>query len=213
MNGTEIRVLLIDDDEDSYVLTLDLLEEATAARFDLEWIDTYEVGLEVVAQNGHDVCLLDYNLGERNGLELLHDAVDAGCSTPIIMLTGQGDHEIDLLAMKAGAADYLPKDHLRSELLERSIRYALERHQANEMRDELIARLEKALAHVKTLSGLLPICANCKKIRDDKGYWNQIENYLREHSGVEFSHGLCPECGEKLYPEYYQAIDEQPESD
>ena len=64
--------------------------------------------------------------------------------------------------------------------------------------------LQKALAKVKTLSGLLPICSNCKKIRDDKGYWNQIEAYIRDHSEADFSHGICPECAKKLYPEFYK---------
>ncbi len=61
-------------------------------------------------------------------------------------------------------------------------------------------KLQDALAQIKTLSGMLPICAGCKKIRDDKGYWNQIESYIRKHSEVEFSHGLCPECARRLYP-------------
>ena len=73
-------------------------------------------------------------------------------------------------------------------------------------RDKLIAELRKALAHVKKLSGMLPICASCKKIRDDKGYWNQIETYIAEHSEADFSHGLCPDCLKKLYPEYYDEI-------
>ena len=64
-----------------------------------------------------------------------------------------------------------------------------------------VTELEKALADVKTLSGLLPICANCKKIRDDKGYWSSVEQYLGAHTGAEFSHGLCPDCMQKLYPE------------
>jgi hypothetical protein len=65
-------------------------------------------------------------------------------------------------------------------------------------------KLKDALAEVKTLSGMLPICANCKKIRDDKGYWTQIEAYIRDHSEVEFSHGICPKCQKKMYSEYYE---------
>jgi hypothetical protein len=65
----------------------------------------------------------------------------------------------------------------------------------------LIRELQEALTMVKLLSGLLPICASCKKIRDDKGYWTQIEFYIRDHSEAEFSHSLCPECMKKLYPE------------
>jgi PAS domain S-box-containing protein len=77
-----------------------------------------------------------------------------------------------------------------------------ERKQAEEEREKLILQLQKALDEVKQLSGLLPICASCKKIRDDKGYWNQIESYIYDHSEAEFSHSICPECFKKLYPEY-----------
>jgi hypothetical protein len=75
--------------------------------------------------------------------------------------------------------------------------------QTEKEKSETIVKLNKALEEVKTLSGFLPICASCKKIRDDKGYWNQIEAYISEHSAAEFSHGICPECIEKLYPDIY----------
>ncbi len=83
-----------------------------------------------------------------------------------------------------------------------SIGVALMRKQAEEERERLIAELQKALSEVKTLSGLLPICASCKSIRDDKGYWKQIESYIKDHSEAEFSHGICPDCIKKLYPEF-----------
>ena len=76
----------------------------------------------------------------------------------------------------------------------------IERKQYEEERDNLISELQQAMSEVKMLSGLLPICASCKKIRDDKGSWNQIESYIQDHSEAEFTHGLCPECAEKLYP-------------
>jgi PAS domain-containing protein len=75
-------------------------------------------------------------------------------------------------------------------------------HLAEEERGRFICELQDALAKVKTLSGLLPICSACKNVRDDKGYWNQIEVYIRDHSEAEFSHGLCPSCTERLYPEF-----------
>jgi hypothetical protein len=78
-----------------------------------------------------------------------------------------------------------------------------ERRRAEQEREKVIVELQQALAHVKKLSGLLPICASCKKIRDDKGYWQQIEAYIRDHSEAEFSHGLCPVCAKKLYPELF----------
>jgi PAS domain S-box-containing protein len=76
--------------------------------------------------------------------------------------------------------------------------------QAQHQRERLILELQEALAKVRTLSGLLPICASCKKIRDDKGYWEQIEVYIRDRSEAEFSHGICPECAQKLYPDFYK---------
>jgi hypothetical protein len=79
-----------------------------------------------------------------------------------------------------------------------------EHKQAEEERERLILELQEALSQVKTLSGLLPICASCKKIRNDEGYWEQMEIYISEHSEVDFSHGICPECAQKLYPEYYK---------
>jgi len=78
-----------------------------------------------------------------------------------------------------------------------------DRRRAEEELEKLVGQLQEALAKVKTLSGLLPICASCKKIRDDKGYWTQVEVYVREHTDAEFTHGICPECAARLYPEYY----------
>ena len=85
-----------------------------------------------------------------------------------------------------------------------SIGVALMRKQAEEERERLISKLKKSLSEVKILSGLLPICASCKNIRDDKGYWNQIESYIRDHSEAEFSHSLCPDCAKIVYPELYK---------
>ncbi len=83
------------------------------------------------------------------------------------------------------------------------VRDISERKKAEEERERLIRELQDSLSEVKVLSGLLPICASCKKIRDDKGYWRRIEAYISSHSGAEFSHGICPECAKKLYPDYF----------
>jgi len=79
-----------------------------------------------------------------------------------------------------------------------------ERKLAEQEREKLIAELQTALQKVKLLSGLVPICAGCKKIRDDKGYWNQLEEYIEDHSQAIFSHGLCPECMKRLYPDFVE---------
>ena len=81
-----------------------------------------------------------------------------------------------------------------------------ERKQAETSREEMIVELQQALHNVKQLSGLIPICASCKKIRDDKGYWNQIEAYIKDHSDADFSHGICPDCMQQLYPDLYKKM-------
>jgi ABC-type amino acid transport substrate-binding protein len=94
---------------------------------------------------------------------------------------------------------YLKREVARKTL---SLRAEIkERMQAEEEKEKLIVELQKALDEVKTLGRLLPICASCKKIRDDKGYWNQLESYIQEHTGTAFSHGICPDCAKKLYPD------------
>ena len=134
MNETPLEVLLIDDDEDYFVLIEDLLSEINGQKYTLNWVPNFQSGLSALCRNGtyekvFDVCLLDYNLGGPTGLELLRKAIAEGCKTPIIMLTAQGDHEIDVEAMRIGAADYLSKRKTDSDLLERSIRYTLDRAQ------------------------------------------------------------------------------------
>jgi signal transduction histidine kinase len=125
-----LRVLIADDDEDDYILTRDLLLRIGRPRFQLDWTPSYEAALQAIELNQHDVYLFDYHLGHADGLELLREALARGCKAPIILLTGNDDWETDVQAMKAGAADYLVKGHLDARLLERSIRYALERTRA-----------------------------------------------------------------------------------
>ncbi|MBF0101000.1 MAG: diguanylate cyclase, partial [Desulfobacterales bacterium] len=125
-----IHILLIDDDEDDFVLTRNLLAKAVVFRFELDWASTYEDGIQAIIQDKHDLYLVDYRLGKQSGVEILKESILSGCQKPIIMLTGQGDIDVDLEAMKSGAADYLNKRSLNSELLERSIRYAIGRKQA-----------------------------------------------------------------------------------
>ena len=125
MNNQPIKVLLIDDDEEDYILTRYIFDEFKDHQFTLDWLDNFADGLRAFDENRHDIYLVDYRLGERTGLELLREAIKAGCAAPIILLTGQGDKEIDFQAMQAGAADYLVKGELTAPLLERAIRYSL----------------------------------------------------------------------------------------
>lgn len=136
------RILLIDDDEDDYLLTRELLGEIFGGRLRLDWARNWDAALAAIGQQRHEVYLVDYRLGERTGLELVREAVERGCSAPFIVLTGQGSREIDLEAMRAGAMDYLVKGEITAPLLDRSIRYSIERHRA-ERRLAEIAQLDQ----------------------------------------------------------------------
>ncbi len=144
MNNSLIKVLFIDDDEDDYILTRYWFNEFQVLNCELEWVNNYEVARSAIARHQHDIYLVDYRLGPHNGLELLREGITNGCSSPIILLTGQGDWEIDIEAMKAGAADYLEKSQLTAPLLERSIRYAIERKQTEQKIREQAALLDVA---------------------------------------------------------------------
>jgi len=200
------RVLLVEDDEDDYVIACALLGEIEHTTYQIDWARTVAEGIDALSRNVHDVALVDFALGEHTGVELVAQARACGFTGSVVMLTGQSDRETDLAAMRAGAADYLLKTHLSAPLLERAIRYNVLRRRAEQERERLIAELRDAVTRIRTLQGLLPICSACKKIRDDHGYWNQIEEYLRKHSEAEFTHSLCPECLERLYPEAARAM-------
>ncbi|WP_437649388.1 response regulator [Sorangium sp. So ce362] len=126
MNDSEIKVLLVDDDEVDHLVTRRLLREVSRTRYDVTWVSTSDEALEALLAGGYDVCLLDFRLDARTGLEVVHEANRLGCAIPIIMLTGVGDEEIDMAAMSAGAADYLVKGRFDAQILERTIRYAIE---------------------------------------------------------------------------------------
>ena len=130
MDECTLNVLLVDDDENYYLISRDLFANIERVKFELEWASTYDVALEAIRSNRHDVYLFDYRLGDRDGLELLREVIADECKAPIIMLADREDHEVDIEAMKSGAADYLVKDGLDAALLERSIRHAIERKRA-----------------------------------------------------------------------------------
>ena len=138
-----IRVLLVEDDEDDYRLTRELLAEVPGYRIELDWAESYEAGLSALARRAHDVCLLDYRLGECTGLDLLRRAAAEDYGIPFIVLTGYSAFELDVEAMRAGAADYLLKDRIDAAALERAIRYTLERKRDR----EALANFNQLLEH------------------------------------------------------------------
>ncbi|XHX80091.1 MAG: EAL domain-containing protein [Stenomitos frigidus ULC029] len=149
MCSRTVNVLLVEDDEEDYLITRSLLSQIKQVTFALDWVVTYEAALESIANHQHDVYLVDYRLGPRDGLEFLQAALTNGCRTPIILLTGQSNEDLDLAAMKAGAADYLVKGQIDASLLERSIRYAIERNHALEALHKSEAQLDGILGSLK----------------------------------------------------------------
>lgn len=145
MSLPPVQILLIDDDEDDFILTRDLLRRpGLTTRYELTWVPGYEAARAALASGRFDLCLLDYRLGAHTGLELLQETQTLPQRPPIILLTGQGDPTVDLAAMEAGAVEYLLKAELTAEGLDRAIRYALERRKTEERlrRDrDLISRI------------------------------------------------------------------------
>jgi len=130
LNNEPWKILLVEDDEDDYLITRDLLEEIKSQPATLQWVLDPEAALEAMAASAYDVVLMDYRLGEHDGIDVLREAIARGFQDPIILLTGQGGHDIDLEAMAAGAADYLVKGQINAPLLERAIRHVLIREEA-----------------------------------------------------------------------------------
>ena len=126
----KIRALLIDDDQGDFVFTKGLLSQITHPIIELDWVPTFEEGQDAIAKGEYDIYLVDYFLEDRTGLDLLREAARHQLQAPVIMLTGRGNHDVDLEAMRAGAADYLVKGQIEPEDLERAIRYALDRTEA-----------------------------------------------------------------------------------
>ena len=159
MSDDHLRVLLVDDDEEDALLTKELLAESEHERFLIDWVATYEAAVEAIARDSYDVCLVDYYLGVHNGLDVLRSAHESECRSPIIMLTGLDNREVDVEAMREGAADYLVKNQLTSELLERTIRYTIQRTHTEEAlqkaHDELELRVQERTAEIVRANVLL----------------------------------------------------------
>ncbi|MEW6660040.1 MAG: response regulator [Thermodesulfobacteriota bacterium] len=196
MNETPITLLLVDDNAEDVFFTRRMLEKSAGRfHFQIDHCPNLTDALDYLAGPKPDVVLLDLGLPESFGLETLERVLEAAPNLPIVVLTGLADEELGIKAVQRGAQDYLLKGQVHMDLLVRSLRYAIERKQ-------MVTELQEALSQVKILRGLLPICAKCKSIRNDQGFWQQIETYLKERSEAEFSHCICPACLKELYPEF-----------
>jgi CheY-like chemotaxis protein len=192
-----MRVLIAEDDSISRRLL-----EATLAKWDYEPVVTAD-GEEAWEALQRDptlgLAILDWMMPKLDGVEVCRRVrARPGFSPPyLILLTAKGRREDTLVGLEAGADDYITKPFDRDELRARlgvGVRMVTLRQQLADR----VRALEDALTRVHQLQGLLPICAYCKKIRNDRNYWQQVEGYITEHSGAQFSHGICPDCYERV---------------
>lgn len=177
--------------------------------------------IDLTRELNPDVVMMDIEMPKMDGIEACRQ-IQACCPRPVVIMTAYETSGLVSRASSAGAGAYLVKPPNGREI-DRAIAIATARFndmqelrrlnrelvQINQVKESLIKELQEALSNIQTLSGLLPICSSCKKIRDDTGYWHQVEDYIRSHSDTEFSHGLCPDCLKKLYPEFADEVLEQ----
>ena len=196
MSEPPIKLLLVDDNAEDVFLTRRMLENSAGRfQFQIDHCSNLTDALDYLAGPNPDIVLLDLGLPDSLGLETLERVLAVAPNLPIVVFTGLSDEDLGIKAVQKGAQDYLVKGQVNLDLLVRSLCYAIERKQ-------MVIDLQEALSQVKILSGLLPICAKCKAIRNDQGSWQQIESYIKERSEAEFSHCICPVCLKELYPEF-----------
>jgi CheY-like chemotaxis protein len=198
-DSPHIKVLIIEDNDDHSELICRILSKAENIYFDTECAGLMSAGIDLIEKKKFDVILSDLGLPDSKGIETFEALHSRYPDIPVIVLTGLDDENTALSAVQGGAQDYLVKGQIDTRQLTRSIRYAIERQ-------KLITELEKSRKEIKTLQGLLPICAWCRNIRDDKGYWKSLETYIRENTDAAFTHGICPKCMKKVEGELYKEL-------
>ena len=154
-------------------------------------------GLQMALNLKPNLILLDIMMPEMDGFEVCRrlKKYDATKSIPVIFLTARGNSDDIVTGFELGAVDYITKSFNSHELLARINTHITLRN--------TIEQLRETLDEIKTLKGLLPICAKCKKVRDDEGYWQTVEKYISFRTEAKFTHSICPDCLQDLYPEYY----------
>ncbi len=201
------EILIVDDMPDNVqIISLMLKTKGYKVRSALNG----KLALQIVRDNPPDLILLDVNMPEMNGYEVCErlKADDKSKEIPVIFITGLTETADMVKAFSIGAVDYIAKPFQLEEVCARVKTHLRLRRLQIELSTS-VCELQKALTDIRTLRGIIPICANCKNIRDDAGAWQEVENYVREHAEVEFSHSLCPTCAQKLYPDIEFDKDEQ----
>ena len=214
-----LRILIVEDSPgvryllEEFLKALDSVELLTAGTA-VEALEMLPMNGPAEEENGIDLILMDIRMPQMSGIEACAaiKGNEFASDIPVIMVTAHDDEEHLSAAFNAGAMDYITKPVNRVELLSR-VRSALElkremdsRKRAYKELEKTLIELQDALANVKILKGLLPICSSCKMIRDDQGYWDLLEAFISENSEATFTHGVCPSCIKELYPDQYEKV-------
>ncbi len=195
-----MRILIAEDDATSRTILMAVLGKSG---YEFESTADGLEALEAFKQSDPpDLAIVDLIMPKIDGLELVREirALRAPRPPYVIILSTKSETADVVAGLDAGADDYLAKPFDATELRAR-IEVGRRMLEMRAVLADKVQELAAALEQVKTLRGIVPICANCKNVRDDQGYWNRVETYMRDHTGAEFSHAVCPDCMDKLYPQ------------
>lgn len=198
MSHNKRQTILIVDDT---AANIQVLNESLQAEYRILFATNGSEALKVAAHSTPDLILLDIMMPEMDGYEVCQRLKNDPSlkDIPVIFNTALSEVKNEKKGLDLGAADYITKP-FNPDIMRLRIRNHLKLKEQRDRLVKLVIELKEAMAKVKLLSGFIPICASCKKIRDDEGYWNQIESYISNHSEAVFSHGICPDCAKELYP-------------
>lgn len=188
-----LKILIVEDEEVDFLLTSRLLSKSHSEKLQLEWARTLTEACRTLAESHYHLVLLDLGLPDCQGVTTVEMVQSVSPQTPIIVLSGMSEEKFALQCLESGAQDYIVKGKMEESSMFRIVRYAIERKKFFEQ-EKIVQELREALSKVRILSGLLPICAACKRIRNDRGYWAEVESYMQEYCEVKFTHGICPDC-------------------
>lgn len=189
-----IKVLILEDNPDDLILLTEGIEASQEMVIEIVSAERLAEALELLKKNPVDAAILDLQLPDSFGLDTFTRFHKEFPDIPVVIMTGTNDYQIAVEAVQKGAQDYLIKGVPSSSTIVRTLRYAIERQR-------LTSELKAAKDEINTLRGIIPICCHCKKIRDIKGYWNELEAYIEAHSDASFSHGMCDDCINEVYGE------------
>jgi PleD family two-component response regulator len=196
-------VLIVDD----VLMNIEILSQALGSEYEILFAMSGQEGLDIARSQHPDLILLDIMMPETDGYDVCVQLKADGTTNviPIIFVTALSGEEDEAQGLEIGAIDYITKP-FSPTIVRARVKNHLKLRRVEQQREKLILELEDAISKVRTLTGLIPICSSCKNIRNDEGYWTLLETYLEEHSDAAFSHGICPKCAQKLYPEYYKPL-------